>query len=337
MALTSDRFVIQTSQQLPYGNNAGRVSNDVINLLKEVHTLQPMIGQFTINSQSHKLLKLGGTIAIYYKGAEYNIPVGLYFPLNYPNSAPLLYVEPTKDMDIKKGHRNVNERGFVSLPYLSQWTPKSSLIELAYYIASVFSEDPPVYKSVRKKSESKADQSKESDVAKKKNLLTQTTTAKLQDRLRVFNKAKGSDVDRLYGLQTNLFNGDRELKSQLSMLQQQHSMLTERLITLNSLSEDLTKWITEMESKKAPGVDEIVYPRDTWSQQLIDNLAEDAAIEDTMFAMDRALGDERIVLKPFMKQIRKLASKQFTCRALTNKIIQRQLDVSKCPMLLDPI
>jgi len=56
--------------------------------------------------------------------------------------------------------------------------------------------------------------------------------------------------------------------------------------------------------------------------RLIDLVAEDAAISDTIYQLNRALNAERIDLERFLKMTRILASDQFRCRALIEKILR---------------
>ena len=43
-----------------------------------------------------RLLKIVGTIQIFYMGARYNTPVGIWIPENYPSVPPNMMVEPTR-------------------------------------------------------------------------------------------------------------------------------------------------------------------------------------------------------------------------------------------------
>jgi capsule polysaccharide export protein KpsE/RkpR len=59
---------------------------------------------------------------------------------------------------------------------------------------------------------------------------------------------------------------------------------------------------------------------DTWSEQLFECAATVAAIEDVMYYLDKALQNEVIDLKTYLKQIRSLATEQFLAKALAMKI-----------------
>lgn len=56
------------------------------------------------------------------------------------------------------------------------------------------------------------------------------------------------------------------------------------------------------------------------SRRLLESVALDNAISDALYVLDKALRDDRIDLRTFLKQVRKLARKQFMARALTMKI-----------------
>lgn len=73
-----------------------------------------------------------------------------------------------------------------------------------------------------------------------------------------------------------------------------------------------------------PDVDEIVCGSTVVYTQLLDLVAEDAALEDTIYALGRGLnsgGTANIDLDRFLKRVRALAKEQFVVRATINKIL----------------
>ena len=52
--------------------------------------------------------------------STYNIPVCLWLEDSYPQTPPLCYVRPTKEMMIVRGHYT-SSNGEVELPYLEEW------------------------------------------------------------------------------------------------------------------------------------------------------------------------------------------------------------------------
>merc|ERR1719471_882450 len=76
---------------------------------------------------------------------HYNIPVSLYLLDTHPYHAPLCYVKPTPDMQVKVS-KHVDAAGKIYLPYLHEWAhPQSDLVGLVQICIVTFSEQPPVY------------------------------------------------------------------------------------------------------------------------------------------------------------------------------------------------
>jgi ESCRT-I complex subunit TSG101 len=151
-----------------------RVKNDVLELLKNLHSLQlrqgvlrknetiPSLFQILLAKQGaspNQIICLAGTIPVVFNDVSYNIPVNIWIPENYPYNAPFCYVTPTpgnlsnhykhkftsKDMVIKPRHRHVDSSGMCYLPYLSSWNPNSAnLVNLVSVMSKIFGQDPPV-------------------------------------------------------------------------------------------------------------------------------------------------------------------------------------------------
>lgn len=56
----------------------------------------------------------------FYKDKTYNIPVCLWLEESYPQTAPICYVRPTRDMLIIRG-KYISSNGEVLMPYLEEW------------------------------------------------------------------------------------------------------------------------------------------------------------------------------------------------------------------------
>ena len=79
-----------------------------------------------------------------YQGRSYNIPVTFWILDTHPTHAPMAYVCPTPDMQIRVS-RHVDQNGKVYLPYLHEWGANSDLLGLIQLCIITFSEEPPVY------------------------------------------------------------------------------------------------------------------------------------------------------------------------------------------------
>ena len=67
-------------------------------------------------------------------------------------------------------------------------------------------------------------------------------------------------------------------------------------------------------------VEDVVVPTSRLQEQLLEAVAEDVAIEGLYAHLSAALGARRISLDDMLKEVRKLANRQFTTRALARKI-----------------
>uniref|UniRef100_A0A1B6GN30 UEV domain-containing protein n=3 Tax=Cuerna arida TaxID=1464854 RepID=A0A1B6GN30_9HEMI len=97
------------------------------------------------NGRTLQLVNMQGVIPVVVQGNTYNIPVCIWLMDTYPNHAPVCYVKPTVDMQIKVS-MFVDHNGKIYLPYLHDWTPtQSDMLGLIQVMICTFGEQPPVY------------------------------------------------------------------------------------------------------------------------------------------------------------------------------------------------
>lgn len=89
-------------------------------------------------------MKLSGLLPIMFRGVQYNIPVCVWIPQEYPTEPPIPYVQPTPEMDVVQGHQNVGLDGLCYFPYCNQWTVHSNVSGLLDVMVQTFSAHPPV-------------------------------------------------------------------------------------------------------------------------------------------------------------------------------------------------
>ena len=109
-------------------------------------SLRWKIEPFVFNDGSRReLINLQGTIPVNFKGNIYHIPICIWIMDTHPNNAPMCYVTPTPDMNIKVSNY-VDHNGKIYLPYLHEWIPyKSDLGSLIQIMIITFGDHPPVY------------------------------------------------------------------------------------------------------------------------------------------------------------------------------------------------
>ncbi|KAI6702861.1 hypothetical protein NL676_011997 [Syzygium grande] len=137
---------------LPYAEDTKwLIRQHLLALATAYPSLEPKTASFTHNDgRTVNLLQADGTVPMPFQGVTYNIPVVLWLMESYPRHPPCVYVNPTRDMVIKRPHPHVNPSGLVSFLYLQNWVyPSSNLVDLVRNLSLVFARDPPLYSQRR--------------------------------------------------------------------------------------------------------------------------------------------------------------------------------------------
>ena len=116
--------------------------------------------------------------------------------------------------------------------------------------------------------------------------------------------------------------GLAQLKEEKAALETCIQMLEDRDTALAAWVEDQEKLVKEIEQNPDP--DAILRPADGLNDQLFDQVATIAAVDDVLFHLDSALKEGVINLGPYLKSVRSLAEKQFMAKALVFKINEIQ-------------
>lgn len=131
-------------------HNPDLTRRDVMNALSHYHGLSCKMETFALSNGVRKeFVNLQGVIPVTYNGNVYNIPVCIWLMDTHPVNAPMCFVKPTPDMQIKIS-MYVDHNGKIYLPYLHEWVPnKSDLLGLIQVMICTFGEHPPVFSKPR--------------------------------------------------------------------------------------------------------------------------------------------------------------------------------------------
>ncbi|KAF7778757.1 hypothetical protein Agabi119p4_3102 [Agaricus bisporus var. burnettii] len=144
--------------------------------------------------------------------------------------------------------------------------------------------------------------------------------AKLTSEFNSLAQAMTLDAEKLRAHQTDLLAGEPAIRDEMARLEAVRAVCrsvadkTRRAVNLAESN------VAELRRKGEPEVDELVCATSIVHDQLINLVAEDNAIEDTIYHLHRALNSGRIDLDKFLRATRALAEEQFTKRALIYKI-----------------
>ncbi|KAL9230661.1 hypothetical protein vseg_005984 [Gypsophila vaccaria] len=133
---------------LPYSEDVKwLIRQHLLALVDAFPSLSIKTADFTHNDgRTTALLQADGTIPMMYQSVTYNLPVILWLLEFYPRNPPLVFLNPTRDMIIKRPHPFVSPSGSVTVPYLRNWVyPSSHLVDLVRELSLSFASNPPLY------------------------------------------------------------------------------------------------------------------------------------------------------------------------------------------------
>lgn len=156
---------------------------------------------------------------------------------------------------------------------------------------------------------------------------TAALTKRLQSSIAAATTAAGSELDSLFNVQAQLTQRGEEIRKGVAALQREREALEAGVLDMSGKTVALDRWLADNEAKIPEGdvdADTAIVAADPLCQQALDCQAEDMAIEDTLYALERALTDGQLPSDVYLKQVRSLCRKQFFVRALGMKVATRQ-------------
>ncbi|KAJ7273674.1 Vps23 core domain-containing protein [Mycena haematopus] len=143
---------------------------------------------------------------------------------------------------------------------------------------------------------------------------------KLSSELASLAHAFALDAERLRAHQADLLAGEPALRDEMGRLEAVRDVCRTAAGRMRGAVEAAERNVADLRNKSEPEVDELVCSTTIVHNQLINLVAEDNAIEDTIFHLSKALNSGRIDIDRFLRSTRLLAEEQFMKRALIDKI-----------------
>jgi len=161
--------------------------------------------------------------------------------------------------------------------------------------------------------------------ANKKTTLSEKVSGHLQMEIQRVHQVWCHEINTLQEHQYKLKRGAVDIERESTELLTEVGKLEELKKKLETTNKEISEWLDAKGSDdKEVDLTESVKGHDTWSRQIIECCAKDSAIDDTLYSLDAALGDDRLKLKTYLRQVRKLSREQFFARALGHKIEETQ-------------
>lgn len=135
----------RVKKMLPKTYAGKHVTRDIHVALMYFRNLVPVMDRYVYNDGKAKnLMSLTGTVPAIYSNKTYNIPICLWIEETYPQTAPICYVKPTREMMIIRGNY-ISSNGEILLPYLENWNKdECDILSLLQVMVAMFGEVPPV-------------------------------------------------------------------------------------------------------------------------------------------------------------------------------------------------
>ncbi|XP_072942507.1 tumor susceptibility gene 101 protein [Epargyreus clarus] len=146
---------------------------------------------------------------------------------------------------------------------------------------------------------------------------------KLRRRLKEQSQQSQAELETLRRTERELNEGKTRLEDILTRLQRERADLDKNVLVLQEKEKELEAAVERLGEQEGVDVDEAVVTTAPLYSQLLNAFAEEATLEDAIYYMGEALRKEVIDLDTFLKQVRTLARRQFTLRALMHKCRQK--------------
>ncbi|WOL05305.1 hypothetical protein Cni_G14033 [Canna indica] len=138
-------------------------------------------------------------------------------------------------------------------------------------------------------------------------------------------RSREADMEGLFSTQADLRRRQEELSRGLQEMVEEKESLEQQLQLVLMNTDLLEGWVRENEElcrrcHDGVDVDDAFEPVDTLSRQMIETTSSDLAIEDTIYALDKAVQEGAIPFDSYLRNVRVLSREQFFHRALAAKV-----------------
>mmetsp|Transcript_7256 Transcript_7256/g.13391 ORF Transcript_7256/g.13391 Transcript_7256/m.13391 type:complete len:416 (+) Transcript_7256:188-1435(+) len=159
---------------------------------------------------------------------------------------------------------------------------------------------------------------------KKREQTREQVNTKIQTFLRQFSEETKSTLAADWRDQEQLKHTKNVIEEELKDLVNKKSEFEDHITTVDAKTKEIEEWLAESKTAKEGeiSVDDVCEPVNKLHAQMLDLSAENAALTDVMYFLDRGMYSGQIDCATHLKMIRKLAKRQFLIRAHLIKINQ---------------
>ncbi len=274
---------------------------------------------------------------------------------DYPSSAPMAFVKPTLDMQIRASDE-VDLNGRITIPYILHWTcPDSNLLELVRVCGVVFGDAPPVFTKPRsqrtknqlprqtslqiehrqgngqvrrsysaQEQDTREDEEEAIDEEHVKASIVSAVEQKVKGRLQEEFSRTRAEIDVLHSTNRELLDSQEKISVMIKDMEGAEEDAKDRMEQLKRAEQELEQAMLRLSVKVS--VDDLVVVSSGGAAdiQQVEAVADDLAVDDAIFALGRALQEHRVECDVYLKKVRELSRLQFKKRAIIVACEQRR-------------
>jgi ESCRT-I complex subunit TSG101 len=152
-----------------------------------------------------------------------------------------------------------------------------------------------------------------------------------------------AEADTLFAVQAELRRRRESVDGGVRQITEEMEALERRLQDVTIATDVIEAWVAQNRKGAADDADAeaegAIQPADTLSRQMLECTAADRALEDAIYALDRAVQEGSVPFDGYLRSVRALAREQFFQRVLCTKIngAQQQAQVARMAARATPL
>ncbi|RZC81380.1 hypothetical protein C5167_043952 [Papaver somniferum] len=281
------------------------VREHIICLQYEYEHLVPSVDIFTYNDgRTVNLLNVNGFLQV--SECASRIPLTIWIHQNYPNSPPSVVLPQAHGL-----HPFVDCTGVVTSEYLTTWTyPRSNLLDLVRNLVHLIAHHEAFFSS------SDLLFSNSGDPIKLE--ILEHLVAMLQSDVAALQSKTEEDIKALSGLQEELVDRAADIATSIILgVENGRTSLKQRVLEMTEEADMMAQSLRVCDPKSTGNKIEAAFEvEDMEAKNVLESLAGEEAIEDVVYALDKAIVEGVISLADYLKQVRILSREQFFYKAM---------------------
>ncbi|XP_017251982.1 protein ELC [Daucus carota subsp. sativus] len=290
------------------------IRKHLILLLQNFPSFRPSVEAFTHNNGNIvNLLFAAGELHVSNSTVPINLTIWLHE--DYPNTPPIVFVSSNLGSQIQQDHPFVDPSGSTLTPYLQTWlSPPCNLLDLVRNFVKLFSLVHPF-------NNSSTFASIEPSLVSRRQAMDRLSCGLHYDMMALRTESE-NDIEYLSTIQAEMVKRVDVTKYMIVKLEAEKRNLKKKVKEMTEEADVVMNWIKahDHDNISANNIEDVFETADDESQVVLECAAADLAIEDLMYALDKAVEEEVMSFDLYIKQVRSLAREQFFHRAKLVKL-----------------